>query len=107
MQPPNLEVGYSQFAQVSIAIRKWRLHKMLNVMQTGVIDCYHRKTHQFTTVIVKQPGRFPADCNKFNRMPIVLFASDMSTTGSRTGWPPTNHEILTACLAPVFASILR
>lgn len=71
-----------QFVQDVQPSENERVH---NTMQTGDIDCYHNKTHQFTTVIVKQPGRLPADCNKVNRMPIVLFASVVSTTGLRTG----------------------
>lgn len=43
------------------------------------------KTHQLTTVIVKQPERLLADCNNVSRTPIILFASDMSEAGSRTG----------------------
>lgn len=43
------------------------------------------KAHQLTTVIVNEPGRLSADRNRFKRMSRVLFASDLSPTGSRTG----------------------
>lgn len=62
------------------------------------------KTHQLTTVIVKQPERLLADCNNVSRTPIILFASDMSEAGSRTGWPPTTQEILKARPLPVWDS---
>lgn len=42
-------------------------------------------THQFTMAIVKTPGKVLAVCNKFNRKPRVLFASDIRVYGSRTG----------------------
>lgn len=54
--------------------------------------------------IVTQPGRLPADRNKFNRMPTVLFASDMSIYGSRIGCPPTSHETLKALLLAVVST---
>lgn len=63
------------------------------------------KTHQLTTAIVNEPGKLPADRKKSKRMPRVLFASDISATGSRTGWPPTSHEMLNNRLLPAVSRV--
>lgn len=55
-------------------------------------------THPLTTAIVTEPGRLLDDRNKFNRMPRVLFASDISMYGSRIGCPPISHEMLKSLL---------
>lgn len=56
-----------------------------------------------TTAIVTGPGRLLADCNKSNRVASILFASDISATGSKNGCPPSSCDILKACLPPVAA----
>lgn len=64
-------------------------------------------TYQLTTAIVKEPRRLLADLNKSNRIPIYLCASDISVTGSRTGWPPNSHETLKARPFSVTATARR
>lgn len=60
-----------------------------------------KRTHQLTTVIITEPGRLQADCNKSIKVPSILFASDVSETGSRKGCPPDSHDILKVCLLPI------
>lgn len=57
--------------------------------------------HLLTTVTVYVPGT-ELVCNKFNRMPSILLASDISPTGSKIGNPPASHEMLKTSLFPVY-----
>lgn len=58
-------------------------HKLQKKIKT--IDYWWQKTHQLTMVIVTETGRLLADCNMPNKMKRVLFACDVSATGSKIG----------------------
>jgi len=51
-------------------------------------------SHQLTMAIVSEPGRLLEECNISSKRVDNLFASDVSSAGSSTGWPLASHKTL-------------